>query len=350
MKTALTIIACLITCLLSTSCNNQGFCELDHPHSYGPLQVKEIEVLLDWSKADSINQASNTGYADPASVALYFYPAEGDPLHYEFTVKDETGRITGGKIKLPLTSYNVICINSDIDESLAFDHTDDFASFEVGPRSGTSVSSGSGVLTGGLPRANGTEEEPFLNALNMQLYTTSATGVTVSKETTTLVFTPEPLFNRYTVILKGNLQTENLSSTYGTMTGFVAKYLAGYRKFFTRKHTVLFNLNRQEEDASIIKGAFLSLGHCPEESSRAAQLPDNTLDALHVFTIYGELKDNTKRYHPYDVTGQLHDVSQDPRNVIVEVSGIDWELGGTTGGVHADVNGWGDVIPIELDI
>lgn len=160
---SLLIASLLVTCLISTSCNNQGCCDLTHPH--GSVEVREIAVSLDWSKAEAASNA--VGRPAPASVALYFYPVEGGPLtlrsgteaeplryRYELTVRDSvSGRIEGGSIKLPVAEYNVICISSDIDESIAFDHTERFETFEVGPRAGTEAVSNTGVLGASLPRA-----------------------------------------------------------------------------------------------------------------------------------------------------------------------------------------------------
>lgn len=183
-----------------------------------------------------------------------------------------------------------------------------------------------------------------MNAPDMQLYSVSLSGLSVTRKT----FSPEPLFNRYTVVMKGNQQSENIVSVYGTLTGFAGRWLPGLKTFVAQKYTMFFDLAR-EADGSTLKGSFLSLGHCPDESSKASKLPENTLEALHVFTVYGELKDNTKRYHPYDVTDKVHNAA-DPHNVVIECTGVKWELGGAEEGLRADVNGWGEIVSIELNI
>lgn len=328
------LIAVFIAVCLVSGCNYQGFCDYDHPH----LKTVEVEVVFDWSNAPEAN---------PSSVGVYFFPVDGDPLqtrgsfkyHREFTSKKD-GKIVGGKIKLPVAGYDIICVNSDIEDAATFKNVDEFTTFEITSHPQEMLNS-QGILVSSLPRAKGVEDEPIIRALGMQLYSVSKRNVRVALEDTSRVINlaPAPITSHCTITLGNNAHLNNVLSVSGTLSSMIGSYMAGTATLISDKKTIMFEQEKSGE--SIITGSFWTFGHCPA--------PDS--DVKHIYTIYAELRDGSKKYHSWDVTDQIHN-AEDPYNITILLNdGLDWPSGGGgAGGIHVDVNEWGDIIPIDIQM
>lgn len=344
LRDGLFLIAAIIALYMVASCNYQNFCDYEHPHT--GLNFREVEVIFNWDKAPEAN---------PASVAVYFFLADDDPLqtrsgnfnyHYEFTEKKD-GKIRGGKIVLPVATYNIICVNSDnYDGAFILNNATDFHTFEITTREET-VLHAQGLIVQNLPKAKGVEEEATVGAPTMQIYTASRTNVEVkdvpeveaTKVIDPIVLTPAPLLKRYTVVLENNSHMSNVVSFHGTLSSLVGGYMAGGAFQTPEKTTVMFSQHPEVKANNTVTGSFWTFGHCPISSN----------DVSHIYTVYATLKDGSKRYHSWDVTKQVHNAPDQTNITVVIEDGLDWPVS-TAGGMQIYVEAWSDVIIIKPDM
>ena len=88
-------------------------------------------------------------------MSLYLFPAGGgEALRYEFT------DCRGGMIRVPVGGYEALCLNSDT-ENVTYRNAECRETFEVTTRTADLLSGLSvlGVLSDGVPRVDGTENE-----------------------------------------------------------------------------------------------------------------------------------------------------------------------------------------------
>lgn len=307
-------------------------------------EVAEIEVIFNWAKAPEAN---------PKTMTVFFYPAEGgEPERYDF-LQDSEGVMSGGKIKIKCGAYKVLCVNTDVDETIAFNHKEAFETFEITTKDQIRVG-GVDALSSELPRATGFEDERVAEAPGVKLYSGHLPEITVATEAekaaleaaneatneavNVVTLAPDPIVKEFTVELRNIKNLNSASTLSGSITSFIGGYLAGLG-VYTQEHVTLM-FDQVKADNSTVTGSFLTFGHCPMEEEHYS----------HTYTIYAILRDGQKKYHEFDVTDKLHGGAVvDPYKVIVE-EGVELpdesELGGQTG-LRPTVNEWSETVHID---
>ena len=320
IKTMKYLLHCAAALALA-ACQHKELC-YDHSH------VVSLNVVFDWSEAPD---------ATPASMSLYLFPkGEGEALRYEFTDR------SGGTIRVPVGSYDALCLNSDT-EGVVYRNTERHGTFEVSTRTTDLLASsvtGLGVRSDNAPRAEGTEGERIALTAD-RLWSGSEEDITLTESE------PEPELTLHPVVSVRTYRVEitdaenlkyvsGLSATLSSMSGGILPCSAALS---AEQVTHPFEL-RVGADKTTVEGEFLAFGHCPDMQSR------------HTLIVYAVLSDGSKYAYTFDadeVTSQLHE-DPDAYEVTLRLSGLPLpEPIVNGGGFQPSVDEWKDVnIGIEM--
>lgn len=311
-----------------SSCQHKELC-YDHAHSV------YLDVDFNWSRAP---------HANPESMSLYLFPRDGrEPLRYEFIGRD------GGRIKVPVGTYDAICLNSDT-EGIYYRETGNFESFEITTRSTDILSSGlTGLVsrTDNVPRVDGTENERIALPAD-SLWSASRKTIFLRMADTSASVTMYPAYSvcnyRVEIVNGENLKyTSGISAALSTLSGGIRP---GTGELTTETVTVPFGMSvsipeeGQDAGKEIVSGEMLTFGHCP------------ATDAKHTLIVYAILADGSKYSYTYDadeVTRQIHS-APDQRNITIRLDGLPLPAPITNGGgFHPEVEDW-DEIEIGLEM
>lgn len=274
------VIAVAALAATMVSCQHQELC-FDHSHTV------DVAVTFDWSEAPD---------ASPASVSLYLYPADGgECLRYEFT------DCRGGTIRVPIGSYDALCLNSDT-ENIRYANTAYKETFEVTTRSTSLLASlgALGVRADDAPRAAGTQDERVA-LMPDPLWTDHAADMelTAADAAPAIKLTPRPSVNTYTLEITNIDNLKYVSGIEGSLSSMAGGLLPGVgcHAATDERVTVPFEAT-VHPDANTVTATIRSFGHCPSTPAR------------HILTIYAVLADGTKWYYDYDVSTQIHSVPE----------------------------------------
>ena len=300
------------------SCEHKELC-YDHSHTV------DVEVVFDWRNASD---------AAPESMSLYLFPTGGgEALRYEFT------DCTGGTIRVPVGSYEALCLNSDTD-NISYRNTECRATFEVTTRTADLLSGLSllGVLSDGVPRVDGTEDERVILPPDM-LWSdrVESIGLTRTDDTPTVTFRPELSVCRYTVEIRNAANLKYVTGISGALSSMAESLYPGVGCDATCKigATIPFDAV-VSADKSTVSGGLFAFG-CP--SARKT----------HTLTIYAVLSDESKWYYTFDVTDQIHSAPSQ-RDVHIVLDGLPLPKPIVNGGgFQPDVDDWHSVnVDIEM--
>lgn len=293
----------------ATSCEHKDLC-YDHSHTV------DVKVAFDWENAPG---------AAPASMSFYLFPAGGgEALRYDFT------DCTGGTIRVPVGSYEALCLNSDT-ENINYRNTECRETFEVATRTTSLLGSlsGLGVRSEGVPRPEGTESELVVLCPDM-LWSDHAEGVVLTRLSTTQTITlyPQQSVSRYTVEIRNAENLKYVSGISGSLSSMAESLYPGVGCDATceRCVTVPFEVDISADKAAVTGGLF-AFG-CP--SARKT----------HTLTVYAVLSDESKWYYTYDVTDQIHS-APNQRDVHIVLDGLPLPKPIVNGGgFQPDVDEW----------
>lgn len=304
----------LLLCFVS--CVHREF-DYDRGRSY-------LDVVFDW-----INEPG----AQPGSMSLYLYRTEDSgPQRFDFEGRD------GGTICILPGLYDAICLNNDIRE-IAFRGGDSHGTFEVTTPEVRSLQFGTAmeVRSMELPRAEGTETQPIVSQPPV-IWAASGTGhrVHVTPEgvrsgNQELRMFPERIVDTYMVTVRNIRNVGALSAMSATVSDMADGYAVGGGHPCAAPVTLPVDLDiRASEEQA--EGYFLTFGHCPET------------DRTHYMMLYAILKDDTKYYYKFDVTGQVHSQPDSKGIYHIIIDGIDIpDPGGDepgVGGLDPTVTEW----------
>lgn len=318
MKKIFHIVTMAAVLTAATSCEHKDLC-YDHSHTV------DVKVAFDWKNAPG---------AAPASMSFYLFPAGGgEALRYDFT------DCTGGTIRVPVGSYEALCLNSDT-ENINYRNTECRETFEVTTRAADLLSGLSvlGVLSDGVPRVDGTEDERVILPPDM-LWSDCVESIELKRTdgTTTVTLRPEMSVCRYSVEIRNAANLKYVSGISGSLSSMAESLYPGVGCDATCKMgaTIPFDA-AVSADKSTVTGGLFAFG-CP--SARKT----------HTLTIYAVLSDESKWYYTFDVTDQIHS-APNQRDVHIVLDGLPLPKPIVNGGgFQPDVDDWHSVnVDIEM--
>lgn len=308
------IIAAVLTsvsAVMLSGCDHKDLAYLGVP--------SEIEIVYDWRNAPDAN---------PASMGAYLYDEDNnEPLRYIFSGRE------GGPTRVPAGHYRGLGMNSDETDWAQYRNHEDIDSFEIYTHESAGLSAYN-IPTRAVPRASGTEDEPFAQTPGM-LWTDRRDEFYVQPkaERTVLTFYPEEAVCHYTVdvIDIKNPQNMPVGSIDATLSGMSEGFLYGKKHASDTKVTLPFELTKQNDEATSLHGEFLTFGESMDRKNP------------HKLTVYYILKDGAKHYATFDVSSQVWD-APDPKHVHIVVRGLEFpgEVA-TGGGLVPDVEEWEEI-------
>lgn len=254
----------------------------------------KVNVVFDWSKVPD-HQARTMG--------LYLYSQEHGILDYWFK------NTTGGTIRTYGGKQTAICHSNDDPYGHILRNQEIHEEFEISTDE-TALLVGQGISTRGIPRAEGTEEEP-LRATPSMIYGTQLRDINlkVTSFEQTLTLYPEELVCRYKVEF---VDVENLKSADlhidATISSLAGGYYPGKMMATSEAVSHTFTLTADDQLSSLTSD-FYTFG-----------LPEGD-EYPHKICLYIALKNRTGNFYTFDVSDQVNK-AEDPRNVHIKIYGL----------------------------
>ena len=206
MKPSLfSIISLTLTMLLSGSCTHKDLNE-DAPK----IIADNVDVVFDWSKVPD---------AKASSMILYLYPESHDVMNYWFN------NSKGGIIRTYSGKHTAVCHSNDDPYIHCLRNQDSHDEIEIYTDE-TALLVGQGISTKGIPRAEGTEDEP-LRVTPSMIYGDQRRDISfkATSDRQTLTFYPEELVCHYTVEF---VNVENIQSADLRIDATISSLAGGY--------------------------------------------------------------------------------------------------------------------------
>ena len=269
----------LFLCLL-TGCEYKDLCYDHHTHA------AQIHVTFDWQKAPNHTAKSMT---------VLFYnldkPSQ-QPIRYDYP-------LTGGTATLEPGRWRAVTYNNDT-EAILYRNMGDEDAIEAYTRR-SSIEEGTQLSRAGMPRANGTEEEPvILEPDPLWGCRSEAFTLGVNEHDAELVLYPEPRFQTITIDIINVPNLQYTGSFGGAVSGLAASRFMASGTVSEQKATQAFSISRAGE--TTLRMTMNVFGHCPHLSEGIGN--------EHLLTVYAILADGTKWYYTIDVTDKIHEASQ----------------------------------------
>lgn len=280
------IVRILIAALsfLAASCTHKELC-YDHTHT------REINVVFDWSKAPG---------AEPKSMSLYLFPENGgDPIRHEFTDRN------GGRIRIVTGRYKAIFLNSDRrDITIHNGHDYDLFCITTKDAGSTNALGAYGVSLKSLPKTRQSENERWVR-MPEEIWSGSLEDILITSHEQTITLTPQPHIRNYHVDIRNISNLKWIKGMSASLTSMSGGHHPSSGQESSELVTIPFetSYNINEGQAT---GRLTTFGHCPE------------YPVTHQLIIYAILADDSKWYHTYDVTSQIHD-AEDPFNIYITI-------------------------------
>lgn len=322
-------ILILLAALWSLSaCEHKELC-YEYPH------VASVYVDFDWRDAPD---------ARPAGMCVIFYPADGEgrARRYDFQ------GTTGGQIDIPVGRYRALCYNNDT-ETVLFDGTDDFYTYEAFTREGSIFESIYGSTAARAPRA---DDQRVVISPDM-MWGCTATEVEIDEQGVSYVclpldeaeeaqpqathtrqlitLYPHELVCTYTYEIRHVKGLERASQMCGTLSGMAPSLLLSSETLDDESVTLPFAASFAND--STVAGRFLTFGHSP------------TNPQPHRMLLYVWMRDGSRFCYgteggKFDVTGQVHS-APDKRHVHLVIDGLDLPQPiGDDGNFDASTDDW----------
>lgn len=304
-------------------------CTLKNINDGTPTTIAgNVKVVFDWRNASN-PQAS--------TMALYLYSDEHDAMNYWFNNPD------GGNIRSYGGKHKAICHSNDDPYVHHLRNQETHERFEI-YTDNTVLLLAQGISARGIPRAEGTEDEPLRNTPSM-LYGVqdSEVNLRVSDLEQKLTLYPEELVCHYSVEF---VDVENLKNADLRIDGTISSMAGGYypgRELATSEavsHT--FTLNADEQLTSL-RSEFFTFG-----------VPSGP-EQPHKICIYVALKNRKGGFYTFDVSDQVNN-APDPRNVKIRIYGLKLpelpsypDLPPGTTGVTIEIDTW-DTFYFDLKV
>lgn len=246
----------------------------------GGVKSVALDVAFDWSEWPD---------AHPTSMRLWVIPEDGgDAIPCQLSGRD------GGRITVPASVLTIVAVNGDA-TGLTYSY-DRSGALLIGT-SETSTLSPMGRGDSDVPRAEGTENDPVMQA-PPEVYAGSATHVDAGKgreRQVTIVMSRRVTECEVEVRNVENL--DNAMSVSGTLSGMAGQHAVVANAPAGVSTLIPFTLKKIDE--STLRGSFYCFGHCPAGAVK------------HKVVVYAVMKLGSQRYQIYGdatdvVTPQVH--------------------------------------------
>ena len=317
------IVLPALTMLLSGGCTHKDL------NDDAPTTIADnVEVIFDWSKAPDANVST---------MILYLYSDRHKVMNYWFSNN------TGGLIKSYGGMHTAVCHSNDDPYTHYLRNQDSHDEIEIYTDE-TAVLVGQGISARGIPRTEGTEDEP-LHVTPSMIYGSQERDIDlqVSSFHQTLTLYPEELVCHYTVefVDVENIQSADLRID-ATISSLAGGYFPGLMKASSKPVSHTFTLSADVERKSLYS-EFLTFG-IPDGETRP-----------HKIGLYIALRNKTGNFYSFDVSDQVNKAA-DPRNVNIKVYGLklpelppDPPTPPDQGGVSVEVDTW-DTIHFDVKV
>ncbi|MDE6422063.1 MAG: DUF5119 domain-containing protein [Muribaculaceae bacterium] len=309
--------------LLSDSCTHKNL------NDDAPTTIADnVEVIFDWSKAPD---------TEASTMNLYLYSDRHEVMNHWFNNNK------GGTIKSYSGPHTAVCHSNDdpYNHHLRNQHSHD--EIEIYTEE-TAVLVGQGISTRGIPRAEGTDDEP-LRVTPSMIYGAQEREIDfkVSGLPQTLTLYPEELVSHYTVEIVDveNVQNADLRID-ATISSLAGSYYPGQMRASSEPVSHPFTLVADIEKKTL-HSEFLTFG-----------VPDGT-PRPHMVCLYIALKNKTGNFYTFDVSDQVNS-APDPKNVYIKIYGLklpdipdEPPVPSEEGGVSIEVDTW-DTIHFDLKV
>ena len=309
--------------LLSDGCTHKNL------NDDAPTTIADnVEVVFDWSKAPD---------TEASSMILYLYSDRHDVMNYWFNNN------RGGIIRSYGGRHTAVCHSNDDPYNNCLRNQDSHDDIEIYTDE-TGVLVGQGISTRGIPRAEGTENEPLRMTPSM-IYGTQRSDVDlkVSGLPQTLTLYPEELVCHYTVefVDVENIQSADLRID-ATISSLAGSYFPGLMRASSESVSHTFTLSA-DVDQNSLRSEFLTFG-VPDGETRP-----------HKIGLYIALRNNTGNFYSFDVSDQVNN-ADDPKNVNIKIYGlklpeipIEPPTPPAEGGISVEVDTW-DTIHFDVKV
>lgn len=295
-------------------------CTLKNLNEGAPTTIaNKVEVVFDWTKAPD-TQAS--------SMVLYLFSDEHEPMNYWFT------NPSGGTITSYAGKHTAICHSNDDPYVHLLRNLDAHHELEIFTDN-SAMLLGQGISTRGIPRADGTEDEPLRLTPSM-IYGAQDTEIDLraSNLEQTVTLYPEELVCHYSVEF---VDVENLKSADlhidATISSLAGGYYPGRMTPTSESVSHTFTLTADEQLNSL-RSEFLTFG-LPMGEERP-----------HLICVYVALRNRTGNLYTFDVSDQVNN-APDPRHVDIRIYGLklpelpdDPPSPPVEGGVSVEIDSW----------
>ena len=288
----------------------------------------DLTVEFDWR---------NVPTADPPSMMLVAFSDLTQPIQKPFDNRN------GGTITLPIGSYQLVAFNDHSEFVSSRGNT--WLDYEVYSHQ-TELATFSRMFVGtrNIPRGSGTEGQTII-AEPDEVWTSAADEVIVTGSIgrrVTMPMEPATFVVHFAIKNVDNIEfVDEVLATISGMSGswWPARHVASYTECI-----IPFNLSRTGQSYS---GSVRTFGYRPTNADGE--------EVKHLFVIYAEMTDGSKKYYTFDVTDQMNNIAPgDGGSVTTEVTIELDELplpkplnDGT--GLAPDVADWEEVsIPIDM--
>lgn len=317
------IVLLSLTMLLSDGCTHKDL------NDDAPTTIADnVEVVFDWSNAPDTKASS---------MILYLYSDRHDVMNHWFNNNK------GGLIKSYSGPHTAVCHSNDDPYVNYLRNHNSHNDIEIYTDQ-TAVLVGQGISTRGIPRAEGTEDEP-LRVTPSMIYGTQKSDINfeVTSFRQTLTLYPEELVCHYTVefVDVENIQNADLRID-ATISSLAGSYYPGRMMASSEAVSHTFTLAADIEQKSL-HSEFLTFG-----------VPDGEMKP-HKICLYIALRNNTGNFYTFDVSDQVNK-APDPKNVNIKIHGLklpeipdEPPTPPVEGGVSIEVDTW-DTIHYDVKV
>lgn len=282
----------------------------------------EVAVRFDWNNAPS---------AAPKKMVLYLYPDTGGKAErYEFD------NANGGRITVPVGTYDAVCFNGDT-ERILLRNPSVLNSFEAYTDNVRTIG-GLNVDAAVVPRAEGTERERMTEQADL-LWRGRAKEKLVltprmegSKE---LVMQMMPAYEAYNITVRyTDSSIEGMDAKFGaSLSSLAPSLMLASGAYGTEAVTVPAALAFDTAQKALV-GRIVAFGNCDKAARK------------HFLMVYAILPDGRKYGFKYDVSAMIHS-APDKQNVQLRID--DFYLPNPIGGLKPSVREWQIIdVPIAL--